>query len=64
MTEPCGYCGNEPESCVCHLAGDFPDELISELDTDELDWDHYEEENDDEGDGNEDLGEAEYDSGD
>ena len=45
-TESCDYCGNDHDECMCHLAPDFPDEPISELDTDYLDWDHYEEEND------------------
>lgn len=58
--EPCGYCGNELEYCVCYLAADFPDELIPELDTDMLDWEHYEE-NNDESSGSEDLSEAESD---
>lgn len=43
IDEPCDYCGNEPEECVCHLAPDFPDEVIPELDTNMLDWEHYEE---------------------
>lgn len=60
--EPCGYCGNEPDACVCHLAGDFPDDLIEELDTDYLDWDFYEEEND-ESSGQENLGGAGQDQG-
>jgi len=46
IEEPCDYCGSEPDECVCHLAPDFPDEVIPELDTDMLDWEHYEEEND------------------
>lgn len=48
-TEPCDYCGREPDECVCHLAPDFPDDPIEELDTDYLDWDYYEEENDEAG---------------
>lgn len=51
--EPCDYCGNEPDECICHLAPDFPTDTILELDTDYLDWDHYEgvvEEDDDESD--------------
>ncbi len=47
--EPCGYCGNEPDECVCHLAPDFPDDPILELDTDYLDWLYYEEESDESG---------------
>lgn len=43
--EPCDYCGHEPVDCVCSLAPDFPDDPILELDTDYLDWDHYEEDN-------------------
>lgn len=46
LVEPCGYCGNEPDECVCYLAADFPDEPIMELDTDYLDWDHYIQEED------------------
>lgn len=46
MSEPCDYCGNEPDECVCHLAPDFPDDPILELDTDYLSWDFYEEDND------------------
>jgi hypothetical protein len=57
--EPCGYCGNEPAECVCHLAPDFPDDPIEELDTEYLDWGFYvetiEEEND-EGSGQENPG--------
>ena len=41
--EPCGHCGNEPDECVCHLAMDFPDDPIDELDTDYLSWDYFEE---------------------
>ncbi len=41
--EPCDYCGNDPDECVCHLAPDFPDDPVLELDTDYLDWAHYEE---------------------
>jgi len=41
--EPCMYCGREPDGCVCHLAPDFPDDPIDELDTDYLSWDYYEE---------------------
>jgi hypothetical protein len=47
--DPCDYCGNDPDECVCYLAPDFPDEPIPELDTDYLNWDHYEEEKNDEG---------------
>lgn len=46
--DPCDYCGNDPDECVCHLAPDFPDEPIPELDTDYLDWDHYQEDEEDE----------------
>ncbi len=63
MSEPCDYCGNEPDECVCHLAPDFPDDLIRELDTDYLSWEHYEED-DDESAGQEDSGEAEVDGDD
>ena len=58
--EPCDYCGNEPDECVCHLAPDFPDDLVEELDTDYLDWAHYEED-DDESSRQEDSGEAGFD---
>lgn len=43
--EPCGYCGNEQDECVCHLAADFPDDPIEELDTEYLDWGFYQESN-------------------
>ena len=56
----CGYCGREIDECVCYLAADFPNETIPELDTDELDWEHYEE-NNNESNGSEDLSEAEDD---
>lgn len=60
--DPCDYCGNDPDECVCHLAPDFPNEPIPELDTDYLDWDHYmEEDNDDESVRETHLGEAEVD---
>lgn len=52
--EPCGYCGREPDECICHLAPDFPDDVIDELDTDYLNSEYYEEynkEKDDEGGG-------------
>jgi len=55
----CDYCGREVAECVCYLAADFPDEPIPELDTDVLDWDHYEEENSSESNRIENLGEAE-----
>ncbi len=58
MEEPCGYCGNDPDECVCHLAPDFPDDPILELDTDYLDWEFYEEEDDDESGGQEDSSKA------
>ena len=38
----CDRCGNSPDECVCHLTLDFPDDLDRELDTDYLDWAHYE----------------------
>jgi hypothetical protein len=44
---PCHTCGRELDECVCGLAPDFPDDPIPELDTDQLDWDHYEEEDHD-----------------
>lgn len=40
-TEPCDYCGNDQEECICHLAPGFPDDPIQELDSDYLDWDYY-----------------------
>lgn len=46
--EPCDYCGNEPDECICHLAPDFPDDPIDELDTDYLDWEYHFEETADE----------------
>ena len=57
MNDFCDYCGNDPDDCVCHLAPDFPDDLIEELDTDYLDWSHYEEDNN-EGGGQKDFGET------
>lgn len=45
MLEYCDYCGNDADECVCHLAQDFPEDLIEELDTDYLSWAHYEENN-------------------
>ena len=60
LEEPCNYCGNDPEACVCHMAPDFPDDPIPELDTDYLDSDYYEEYND-ESSGEEDSGEADHD---
>jgi hypothetical protein len=51
-------CGREIEECVCGLAPDFDDEPIPELDTDALDWDHYEEDNDDDYTGNESTDQA------
>lgn len=62
IDEPCDYCGNEPDECVCHLAPDFPDDPVLELDTDYLDWDYYGE-NDDESNRQEDFGEANLDEG-
>jgi hypothetical protein len=62
-SEPCGYCGNEPDECVCYLAQDFPDDPIEELDTDYLDWEFYEEEENNEGGRQENLGEAGQDEG-
>lgn len=56
-TEPCLTCGREPDECVCHLAPDFPDDPIDELDTDYLDWDYYEEDQHEDG-GQEDSGRA------
>lgn len=44
-SEPCLYCGREQEECICHLAPDFPDDAIDELDTDYLNWDYLEEMN-------------------
>lgn len=60
LGEPCDHCGNEPDECVCHLAADFPEDSIRELDTDFLDWEHYEEDNDESG-GEEDSSEADPD---
>lgn len=59
--EPCMYCGREPDECVCHLAPDFPDDPIEELDTDFLDWDYYEEEEGHEVGRQEDFGRADED---
>lgn len=42
-THPCDYCGREPEECICHLAGGFPDDTIDEIDTEYFDWGFYEE---------------------
>lgn len=60
IDEPCDYCGNEPDECVCYLAQDFPMDLIPELDTDMLDWEYYEE-NENEIDGEETPGETSID---
>ena len=55
--EPCDYCGNDPDECVCHLAPDFPNDPVAELDTDYLDFGYHEEYND-ESSRQEDFGEA------
>jgi hypothetical protein len=60
LDDYCDYCGNEPDECVCHLAPDFPMEADPILDTDYLDWGHYEE-NNDESSGQEDFSEADPD---
>ena len=49
IEEFCEGCGRDSDECVCHLALDFPDDPILELDTDYLDWDHYEEEESNDG---------------
>jgi hypothetical protein len=47
-SEPCTYCGREADECICPMALDFPNDVIRELDTDYLNWDFYEEGDDDE----------------
>ena len=42
----CDTCGNDPDECICGITSDFPNDPILELDSDYLDWDHYEEDDD------------------
>ena len=55
----CDACGNDPDECVC--PPELPDDLITELDTDFLDWEFYEEKNDNESSRQEDPSKADYD---
>jgi len=61
-SESCAVCGNEPEECICAMAPDFPDDLCEGIEDDDLDWDFYQEYND-EVDRKENLGEAGADEG-
>ncbi len=60
--EECAVCGNEPDECVCAMAPDFPDDLCEGIEDDDLDWDFYQEWND-EVDRKESLSETDEDKG-